>query len=1129
MPSTNISTTQRSQNYLQGFDSKTLLEGRDYFSRNMVSSLYINDDDEIYGLVRGSGKKLYETTIVFSDDLSGVAFTVCSCSEFDYCKHAVALLLAFVTDFAGEQFSTLEGQFKAPSTKSSELQRQLQRIATTHENLKQEAQSRAQTSGWDSNSNAQSKQIPRAKTALIYVIENNEWTKRPSITQKTVSLRKNGTLGAERPFYFDRLMVDSQPPAYALKEDFEIARLWYAVESFSARYSQTSSSNTTLNQLLDVLFTLVLNTGRCYYDQNRTQPLKLGERLKGVLNWEQTADDKYRPSIALKDYSAKYICLRWNYPWYVDLDNWICGPVNIDLPPTLLTEILSLPKATEDEISNVPVILSDLGISHLIPPPPGTKTIQIKLIAPLPKLGTETLKTTVPIANGNSVIHTGENIQVLTLDATFPESKPNESPQDSLICVKNDLDALALLPAKLKQKGFKEISKAYFSTNDNGLKYFIASEASSWLELDAEAIHELRSEGWDVSKETEKAIQPTDLNFNDLALEISEEDNWWFSLSLNIDVNGKKIALLPVLVAAIRELPASAHISENLSKLNHQGKFIARLTDGSMITLPFERIRSILISLDELIQHRGSNKSINISLLHATELLQDETLSNANWIGAHRITELATKLKKLSQIEIVEPPKKFGTQLRPYQQEGLSWLQFLAENNFGGILADDMGLGKTVQLLAHICLQKEQKRLQQPFLVVCPTSVLPNWGTECQKFAPQLKIVEFHGSNRAALAKSLPKADLVITTYPILMRDIEKLSEIKWHGLALDEAQAIKNATTKLAQAARKLKAGYRFCLSGTPVENHLGELWSQFQFILPGLLGDQGMFKECYRDPIEKEGNLERKKSLASRIRPFLLRRTKQEVAKELPDKTVIVQQIDLESAQRELYETVRLAATKKVRDEIADKGFKQSQILILDALLKLRQVCCDPRLVKLTAAAKVKQSAKLQELLEMLEQLTQEGRKILVFSQFTSMLNIIAQELTVKKLPFVTITGDTKDRKTPVDKFQNGSEQIFLISLKAGGTGLNLTAADVVIHYDPWWNPAVEEQATDRAHRIGQTKKVFVYKLIAQGTIEQRMLELQDRKRILAGSIYDSQGNVSLAFSEKDLEALLSPMDSN
>jgi SNF2 family DNA or RNA helicase len=339
----------------------------------------------------------------------------------------------------------------------------------------------------------------------------------------------------------------------------------------------------------------------------------------------------------------------------------------------------------------------------------------------------------------------------------------------------------------------------------------------------------------------------------------------------------------------------------------------------------------------------------------------------------------------------------------------------------------------------------------------------------------------------------------------------------------------VKNPDTLAAQAIRNLDCNYRLCLTGTPVENHLGEVWSQFDFLMPGFLGDQSTFKTTFRTPIEKHKNSFVQKALAGRLKPFLLRRTKELVALELPEKTIITKQVELEGAQRDLYETVRLAMFEKVKEALATRGVAKSHIIVLDALLKLRQVCCDPRLVALPAAKKVKGSAKLDTLLEMTEELLSEGRKILLFSQFTSMLDLIVPELERRNLKYVAIRGDTKDRATPVTQFQSGKASLFLLSLKAGGLGLNLTAADTVIHYDPWWNPAAENQATDRAHRIGQKQKVFVFKMIATGTIEERMLELQERKRAIAAGIYtDDCDNVVSMLTAKEIENLFRPISS-
>ncbi len=371
----------------------------------------------------------------------------------------------------------------------------------------------------------------------------------------------------------------------------------------------------------------------------------------------------------------------------------------------------------------------------------------------------------------------------------------------------------------------------------------------------------------------------------------------------------------------------------------------------------------------------------------------------------------------------------------------------------------------------------------------------------------------------------IAESDLVVTTYALLVRDAV-LREHAWSVVIFDEAQALKNPRTKASQAAAAIRAPHRLCLSGTPVENHLGDLWSLLSLALPGALGDRTQFGRIFRTPIEKRANTDRAAALAERIRPFVLRRTKDAVAQELPAKTEIVQRAELTGAQRDLYETIRIAMQARVRAEIARSGIARSQIVILDALLKLRQVCCDPRLLPEALRAKA-ESAKLAMLLELLPQLVEEGRRVLVFSQFTSMLDLLVPELDARDIPYVTLTGATTDRGTLVNRFQEGHVPVFLISLKAGGTGLNLTAADTVIHYDPWWNPAVERQATDRAHRIGQTKPVFVYKLLCAGTIEEKILDLQARKADLAAAIFSGDGASGARIAAEDVERFFAPLD--
>jgi SNF2 family DNA or RNA helicase len=449
-------------------------------------------------------------------------------------------------------------------------------------------------------------------------------------------------------------------------------------------------------------------------------------------------------------------------------------------------------------------------------------------------------------------------------------------------------------------------------------------------------------------------------------------------------------------------------------------------------------------------------------------------------------------------------------------------LQHLRDNALGGLLADDMGLGKTAQTIAHIVIEEAAGRLDRPVLVVVPTSLVPNWTAELARFAPHLRVVVLHGLDRHEKRRELGGAHVVITTYTVLARDIEEMAGLVWHLVVLDEAQVIKSPTAKATHAVCRLETRHRLCLSGTPIENNLGELWSQFAFLMPGLLGQRKSFNRRFRTPIEKDGDPVRRQQLASRIRPFILRRTKSAVATELPPKHTILRRITLAPDQRELYETIRATMHEKVMLGIAARGVAQSHVLVLDALLKLRQVCCDPRLVKLPSARLIGTSSKLDDLLEMMSEMVSEGRRILLFSQFTSMLDLVKPALTAAGIPFVELRGDTANRAEPVRSFEAGEVPLFLISLKAGGRGLNLTSADTVIHYDPWWNPAVEDQASDRAHRIGQTKSVFVYKLIAADTVEERIVELQERKAALASLALSEDGMALPAMDAEDIDFL-------
>ncbi len=452
--------------------------------------------------------------------------------------------------------------------------------------------------------------------------------------------------------------------------------------------------------------------------------------------------------------------------------------------------------------------------------------------------------------------------------------------------------------------------------------------------------------------------------------------------------------------------------------------------------------------------------------------------------------------------------------LRSYQKYGASWLSFLSSNGLGGILADDMGLGKTLQALAYLRTQPG------PSLIVCPSSLIFNWQREVEKFTPERKVVVIEGAQRARHFAEIPKADLVITSYPLLRRDATRYRAFEFANVILDEAQHIKNPDTQNAQAAGMLRAARKFILTGTPVENSVRDVWSLMNFVMPGYLGDRDDFRERYEIPIARQGDKETMSRLAKRLRPFLLRRRKQEVATDLPQKLENVAYCELTQAQKEVYAALLQGARAQIDETSGEKNAGRAQMLMLTALLRLRQAACDLRLLDKEGQA---ESGKVELFNELLQEAVDGGHRVLVFSQFVSMLSILRRELEEQGIAYCYLDGQTKDRMEEVDRFQNGDIPVFLISLKAGGVGLNLTAADTVIHFDPWWNPAVEAQATDRAHRIGQQNVVTAYKLIARGTVEEKILHLQRKKREMIDATIENEEPLMEGLTMEEIRGLL------
>ena len=602
----------------------------------------------------------------------------------------------------------------------------------------------------------------------------------------------------------------------------------------------------------------------------------------------------------------------------------------------------------------------------------------------------------------------------------------------------------------------------------------------------------------------------------------------WFSLELGIEIEGKRVNLVPALLELLEECN---DVSSLEALLRMPARFrVVPVGENRYLPVPPERLRSVLQVLLEL--YRGEELADGTLSFPgsraATVAKLDQALDGAAtllWGGDTDVRKRGRALGSGTREKVTISTSGLQATLRPYQQEGLDWLQHLIACDVGGVLADDMGLGKTLQTIAHLSAEKASGRMTSPNLVLMPTSLIGNWQRELKKFAPHLKVLVLHGSKRDARRREMPDADVVLTTYPLVLRDLEHFRDHEFHLLILDEAQAIKNPRSQINKAVGALSARHRLCLSGTPVENNLEELWALFDFLMPGFLGDADRFRTAFRHPIEREGNAQKLEALRNAVAPFILRRMKESVARDLPPKTELVRPVELAGDQRELYESIRAAAHSEVRTAIKKKGIPGSAIAILDALMKLRQVCCDPRLVSVSSARAVTSSAKFTLFFELVMTQLEQGRRVLVFSQFTRMLALLSEGLKERKVRTVELTGSTVDRQKVCDVFEARQADVFLISLKAGGTGLNLTSADTVIHYDPWWNAAAQSQATDRAYRIGQTRPVFVYNLIVAGSVEERMLRLQQKKQQLAQTLLGT-GGVPSRLTEGDLEDLFAPL---
>ena len=1057
-------------------DERSFARGQDYFERGRVLRAHYDEEmDAYFGSVKGSARHIYRVEL---DMDGGRLVGLCSCPVSLNCKHAVATALKLHQD----------AQQAGPVTASSNA------VATT-----KPAQSAWQQ--WLADLPPAPRREPspleHGRHYLVYFLEPDIRfpPPRPRLNMRKGYLKKDGSWSQLRYYQPETAYLGWNRPSHILDEDVNILQLLPRSGANGQLELRGESGHRALVHLL--------GCGRFYCDDTA---IRRGPAKTLDWNWQASGDkQQLTPILEGIDDPAQWLPIPVSPPVYLDMENATVGDILTSVPGNQLAHLCAMPPVSESEMTQMAVQMRQLIPREQLPLPVEPKVSQVSEFTPCLTL------LTVDLGH-----HRLPAIKLHFEYAGFalPASYSEDFDGVEVLRERGDHHYQITRAIEAEDNRCDEIYQlGFFLMQDElgGERELWLQEVSdpndiprAWNEFLTDTLPQLEEKGWRVETDPSYRFKIQRANFS---VNVADAKNNWFELGVDLTLpGGEKLK-----TAALLEHWLQSGTPEELT-LNVSGDWI------QVDTRPLQSIRSILA---DLLSEKKLDKPMLMPAFQAAQLADIPELDQRK---APLTEKLMKRLRDFSGLEKVPAPKGLNAELRSYQQEGLNWLVFLQRYGFGGILADDMGLGKTLQTLALIQHMKETGALKKPALVVAPTSLTGNWLHEAAHFAPELNVTLIHGPNRDPAFKQVAKSDLVITTYPLLVRDKSRYDKRKFSLTVLDEAQAIKNPTTKAAECVRNLKSEFRLCLTGTPLENHLGELWSLMDFALPGLLGGRKAFNRLYRNPIENDGDEDRQQELARKVTPFMLRRTKSEVVTELPPKTETVQYVELGDKQRALYESVRASMEKRIRDLVASQGMAKSHIEFLDALLKLRQACIDPRLVKLDKASGITESAKLDWLAETLPQMLEEGRNILIFSQFTQVLKLIELQLTSEKISYAKLTGQTRKRQQAIDAFQNGDVRVFLISLKAGGAGLNLTAADVVIHMDPWWNPAVENQATDRAYRIGQDKPVFVYKLVAEETVEERINQMQQQKQALADSLFDATRSSKLPGSSEDLLALLS-----
>lgn len=1137
--------------------------GLQYYNRGFVALSHVHDARTVTGTVVNRHEDLYDVEVTLSWAKNGDLKNIdgeCDCPVGYNCKHVAALMLhvsaaLHAGDVVGAPLSSLIGGATPPETLDPRVEIWLDAL--------KRADTPADPSLEDYPANIRDR--------MHYVIGLDR-LRQLTVTPVKRTLRKDGTIGGGRRAYEPQFLRSGDAPKFARPSDVRILTLLVRYNMIGRNYYYGVGSVSPEPEDLAKLLAEVVATGRARWNKVDGPALHAGGIRDATFHWSDVGGGAQ--SLGVRDSEGRdVIAFPTDPPYYFDVDGGECGPLAFALPAPLVATLLAGPAVPAESAERVASVLENLTSAQ----------------PPLPvALRRETRDGGVPVpvlellchkANGHMRMHNGYgpaqiDIPALRLGfdyqghkvAITPRIDPKVREDDKVIVLTRDAGRENAALDWLGDHGVSELRAIPGLTVSDLRPGDLAFPDPTTMigyahgEFDGEAVGEeacirfmseivprLREMGWRIETHESWPYRVHDgpvtilagLDDDGMGQETTGID--WFSFSLRIEAGGQTLDLLPIILSIVKALPSDLEervfaapglpdtdsenaLGADLDVLLEDMTVYPVLPDGSHVALEGAKLAPIVRAL---LSVYGLDGAFHLAEAGRVADLADALEgSGIVFRGGEALRELGEKLRHLATVPDGPPPAALEGTLRPYQRTGYGWLRALCDTGFGGVLADDMGLGKTIQTLALLVARHVEAKSERPSLLVVPTSLVGNWVREAERFAPGLEVLVLHGSDRKARFDRIPDHDLVITTYPLLHRDHKVLFAHCYELAILDEAQAVKNPTSANAKRIRSIEARQRLALTGTPIENNLEELWSLFDWLIPGLLGNRATFMKRFRRPIEKHGDRAARALLVSRIKPFLLRRTKEEVAPDLPEKSEITEWVALSGDQAGLYETLRAAMDKRVQAAIRAKGLSGSRITILDALLKLRQACCDPGLVKLDAARKVAESAKRARLLEMLGELLAEGRRVLVFSQFVEMLKLIEADVAARGWDYLMLTGRTKKRADLIEAFQTGDAPVFLISLKAGGVGLNLTAADTVILYDPWWNPAVERQAMDRAHRIGQDKAVFVYRLVAEDTVEAAIQELQAKKQALADNLFAESGAGPLALTEADLSALFAPV---